>query len=244
MPGPMSLAQQLPSAHCTSSPEVGLRYTEANKHGHALQTFSLAGKTTATNVEATGPAHNIPALAPSGQGAGLHDPTRWELSGSVSCFGQAGPAQKEASGERKRVCLARVEARAWGAQQVQTQLKKGSESTGQGQAAGWALGDGFSGLCSNPSGYSVLGRGQGAGGRSWVPGVGVLQSRPPLPLLPSLHRHSVYPLFTFSKLSISAGIHCPGPDNKHRAKQSNAFQIPLDASLEICPDTCLGRVRR
>ena len=41
-------------------------------------------------------------------------------NGHVSCFGQAGPAQKEVSGERKKVWLARVGARVWGAPQVLT----------------------------------------------------------------------------------------------------------------------------
>lgn len=63
---------------------------------------------------------DAPALTPSGQLAGLQCPTHWKLSGHASCFSHEEIAQKEASGERKRVCLAGVGARVWGTQQVLT----------------------------------------------------------------------------------------------------------------------------
>lgn len=85
----------------------------------ALETLRSGGETTAGNV-------GVPdglALTPSGWVVGSHFSPHWTLSGPASGFGQAGPAQKEASGERKRVCLAGVGTRVWGAQQVLTTEK-------------------------------------------------------------------------------------------------------------------------
>lgn len=102
-----------------------------------LQTWSLLGSLGATHP-----------VSP-GQVETLHYTTHWKGSGHVFCFSQARPAQKEASGERQRVCLAGVRARVWGAQLVLTHREKEVREQVGGQVAGWALGDGLSGLCNN-----------------------------------------------------------------------------------------------
>lgn len=86
----------------------------------ALETLQPGGETTAPDMKVTRATQRCPSPCSLGTGGRLALPHLLKLSGHMSCFGQAEPAQKEASRERRRVWLARVEARVWGAQQVLT----------------------------------------------------------------------------------------------------------------------------
>lgn len=131
-----------PSTHYMPKPVLALGGVWRQARPQPTRCFSLVGDP-APNVEVTGAAHRCPS--PPSFWAGGRLTLQHPLEVKWPCFGYAGPAQKEASGERKRVCLAGVGARVWGTQQVLTHREREVREQVRGKVAGWALGDGFSG---------------------------------------------------------------------------------------------------
>lgn len=82
-------------------------------------------------MEVTGATHRCPR--PPSFGAGGRLTLQHPLEVKWPCFGYAGPAQKAASGERKRVCLGRGGSESMGCSAGADPPRKGSERAGQGQ---------------------------------------------------------------------------------------------------------------